>query len=106
MILEVRTYTVAAGKTGVWLEHYEKTGLPVQQKHLGGLVGFFTTEIGTLNRVVHMWKYDSLADREARRGAMAKDPDWQGYLKGGPQPSPIVSQETQILVPTAFSPMK
>ena len=40
MILEVRTYTVAAGKTGVWLEHYEKTGLPVQQKHLGGLVGF------------------------------------------------------------------
>jgi len=43
--------------------------LPVQQKFLGGLVGFFTCEIGTLNRIVHMWKYESLADREARRAA-------------------------------------
>ena len=106
MILEVRTYTTHPGKTAQWLEHYEKHGLAVQQKYLGGLVGFFTCEIGMLNRIVHMWKYGSLADREARRGAMAKDPEWQAYLKNGPQPSPLISQESQILTPTAFSPMK
>jgi NIPSNAP len=106
MILEVRTYTAQVGKTAQWLEHYEKHGLPVQQKYLGGLVGFFTAEIGALNQIVHMWKYESLADREARRGAMAKDPAWQEYLRSGPQPSPLISQESRILVPTAFSPMK
>ena len=54
MILEVRTYTAHPGKAAQWLEYYEKHGLPVQQKHLGGLVGFFTCEIGTLNRIVHL----------------------------------------------------
>jgi NIPSNAP len=106
MILEIRTYTVQPGKAQQWLDYYEKHGLPVQQKHLGGLVGFFTGEIGTLNQIVHLWKYESLADREARRAAMAKDPAWQSYLKDQPQPSPLVAQECRILTPTAFSPMK
>lgn len=106
MILEIRTYTVQPGKAQQWLDYYEKHGLPVQQKHLGGLIGFFTSEIGTLNQIVHLWKYESLADREARRGAMGKDPAWHAYLQGQPQPSPLVSQECRILNPTAFSPMK
>jgi len=106
MILEVRTYTAHPGKTAQWLEYYEKHGLPVQEKYLGGLVGFFTSEIGTLNQIVHMWRYESLADREARRGAMAKDPAWHQFLRGQAQPSPLVSQESRILIPTSFSPMK
>jgi hypothetical protein len=106
MILEVRTYTAYPGRATQWLEYYEKHGLPVQQKYLGGLVGFFTTDIGAVNQIVHMWKYESLADREARRAAMAKDPAWQAYLHGGPQPHPLMSQESRILIPTAFSPMK
>ncbi len=106
VILEVRTYTAYPGKAAQWLDYYEKHGLPVQLKHLGGLVGFFTTEIGTLNQIVHMWKYESLADREARRGAMAKDPAWQEFLRGQAQPSPLISQECRILIPTSFSPMK
>jgi len=106
MILEVRTYTAYPGRTAQWLEHYEKHGLAVQQKHLGGLVGFFTCEIGTLNQIVHMWKYESLADREARRAAMVKDSAWHDFLRSGPQPSPLMSQESRILIPTAFSPMK
>ena len=106
MILEVRTYTTHPGKGAIWLAYYEKHGLPVQEKHLGGLVGFFTSEIGTLNQNVHMWKYESLSDREARRAAMVKDPAWHAFIQNGPQPHPLISQESQILVPTAFSPMK
>src|SRR6202163_4331806 len=41
MILEVRTYTAYPGKAAQWLDYYEKHGLPVQQKYLGGLIGFF-----------------------------------------------------------------
>jgi hypothetical protein len=106
MILEVRTYTTHPGKAASWLAYYEKAGLPVQEKYLGGLVGFFTSEVGTLNQIVHMWKYESLADREARRGAMVKDPAWHAFVQGQPQPTPLISQTSQILVPTAFSPMK
>ena len=34
------------------------------------------------------------------------DPEWKIFLKNGPQPSPLISQESKILVPTEFSPMK
>ena len=71
MILEVRTYTAqTGGGTARWLEYYEKHGLPPSRRHLGQLVGFFTSEIGPLNQIVHMWRYESLADREARRATL------------------------------------
>ena len=104
MILEVRTYTMHPGKAGAWLEYYEKNGLPVQSRMLGRLI-FITSEIGPLNQIVHMWAYDSLADREQSRAALAKDPDWHAYLKNSP-PGLLVSQESKILNPTAFSPLK
>jgi len=105
MILEVRTYTANVGKAREWLDFYEKNGLPIQKRILGRLVGFFTSEIGPLNQIVHMWAYESLADREQRRGAMAKDPEWQAYLRNQPQ-GVLQAQETKILVPTAFSPLQ
>ena len=68
MILEVRTYTAQpGGGLARWLDFYEKNGLPPSLKHLGGLVGFFVSEIGPLNQIVHMWRYESLAI--ARRAA-------------------------------------
>jgi len=105
MILEVRTYTFNVGKVRIWLDYYEKHGLPVQERHLGRLVGFFTSETGRLNQVVHMRAYDSFADRETRRAAMLRDPAWLDVLKNEP-PGLIVSQESQILQPTSFSPLR
>jgi len=105
MILEIRTYTANVGKGPAWLDYYEKNGLSIQKRILGKLIGFFTCEIGELNKIVHLWAFESLADREARRAAMAKDPEWQAYLKNSP-PGLLIAQETQILTPTAFSPLK
>ncbi|HUZ75582.1 MAG TPA: NIPSNAP family protein [Stellaceae bacterium] len=104
MILEVRTYTAQPGKAREWLEYYENNGLPVQKRMLGRLVGFFTSELGPLNQIVHMWAYESLADREQRRAALAKEPEWHAYLKNQPQ-GVLAAQETRILVPTSFSPL-
>ena len=67
MIYEHRTYTVQHGTMDEYLERYEKFALPIQLKHLGRLLGFFVSEIGPLNQVIHIWAYDSLADREKRR---------------------------------------
>ena len=50
-------------KMGKWLALYEECALPVQLKYLGNLIGFFQTEIGTLNQVVHLWGFSDLNDR-------------------------------------------
>ena len=71
---------------------------------VGEPIGFFVTEIGTLNQVVHLWKYDSMADREQRRAKLAGAPNWGDYLDAA---TPfLLRMENRILVPTAFSPMK
>jgi hypothetical protein len=54
--------------------------------------------------VVHLWGYDSLAERERRRALLAADPEWQDYLKQSPDI--IVKMENRILVPAPFSPIK
>ena len=66
---------------GKWLALYEECALPVQQKYLGNLIGFFQTEIGTLNQVVHLWGFADLDDRARRRAEMAKDPAWHDFLR-------------------------
>ena len=105
MIVEMRTYTANIGKSREWLDYYEKNGLPVQKRMLGRLIGFFTTELGPLNQIIHVWAYESLGDREQRRAALMKEPEWQAYLKNSPT-GLLAAQETKILIPTAFSPLQ
>ena len=104
MILEERDYRLVQGMTGPFLAAYERLGLPVQRKHLGEPVGFFSTDIGELNHIVSMWRYDDYAQRSARRAAMLADPDWPAYLdaiKGM-----IDVQNIRILTPAPFSPLR
>jgi hypothetical protein len=81
MIVDHRTYELQPGRLKDFLALYEKEGLPVQLKHLGNLVGYYTTEVGNVNEIVHIWGYQDLADRTRRRAAMAADPAWQAYLQ-------------------------
>lgn len=104
MIVELRTYHIQPGKIQTWLSHYEKSGLPLQIRYLGNLIGFFTGEIGSINQVKHLWAYQSLAERETRRAALFNDPEWQEYRKN--IPPVVLSQNNEILVPTGFSPLK
>jgi hypothetical protein len=106
LIIDHRTYTMHPLKLGKWLELYKACALPVQLRHLGNLLGFFQTEIGTLNQVVHLWGFDDLADRTRRRAAMAKDPDWAEFLRRNEELGALMHQESKIIVPTGFSPIK
>jgi hypothetical protein len=103
MIVEQRTYRVRAGSLRDYLHTYEhEGGLALQKEYLGRLVGYFNTEIGPLNEIVHLWAYDDLADRERRRAALAADPRWQAYAPKIFQF--IETQESKILRPAPFSP--
>jgi len=106
VVIDHRTYTMHPLKLGKWLELYETRALPIQLRHLGNLIGFFQTEIGTLNQVVHLWGFEDLADRQRRRAAMALDPEWAEFLRLNEELGALMHQENKIIVPTSFSPMK
>ena len=60
MIIDLRTYTVAPGKVAAYLDLYEREGYPIHCRHQGEPLGYYLSEIGTLNQVVHIWKYESM----------------------------------------------
>jgi len=104
MIVEERIYRIRSGKMKDYLALVRDEGLAIQKPILGNLIGYFVTEIGPLNHVVHMWGYDSLDDRARRRAALASDPRWQDF---SPRlAATIESLENRILVPVDFSPLK
>jgi NIPSNAP len=104
MIIDERTYQVAGGKMAELLKLYEEEGLATQSKHLGKPFGYFIVEVGEFNSIVHMWAYDSMAEREEKRAKMQADPAWQAYLKKAG--SYFVKQQTRILKNAPFWPVK
>ena len=104
MIYEERIYTIRPGKLAQYMKNYEELGLPVQMEVIGNLVGFFHTEIGGLNKVVHIWGYRNLDERLKKRAELAAHPDWPAYLDANLEF--IQSQENRLLIPAAFSPLQ
>jgi len=95
MYVEERMYTLQPGKAPEYLKNYETEGMAVQLRHLPHMVGYYVTEVGPQNMVIHLWAYDDLNQREKCRAALQADPAWQAYL---PKVRPlIVSQDTRIL---------
>jgi hypothetical protein len=104
MIVEERTYQLGVGKLAEYLRLYGEEGRGIQEPILGHMVGWFTAnDIGDLNTIVHLWAYEDLADRAARRATMVADPAWQAFVaKLAPL---IVRQESRILQPAPWSPI-
>ncbi len=104
MIIDHRTYTVAHGCKQDFISKFEEHGLPVQLKHLGNMIGYFTTLVGSVNDLVHMWGYENFADMERRRDARNADPAWGEFRRM--TKGMLVKQETRILKPTSFSTLR
>lgn len=64
MIYEIRTYRLKVGALADYVKNVTEEGISIQKKYLGNLVGYYFSEIGPLNEVVHIWAYDSLEERE------------------------------------------
>jgi hypothetical protein len=106
MLYEIRTYTFKPLRAAEWLALYKSEALPLQKEFLGELVGFFTTEIGDISQIVHIWAYKSLDDRLERRDKMAADRRWQAFGSKVKALDILVSMESRIMRPTDFSPLK
>ena len=103
MFYEIRIYSMKNGGIPEYLKVVGEEGIAIQKKHLGNLVGYFSSEIGPVNEIVHIWGFASLDDRQARRARLAADPEWQAFL---PKIRDlIVTAENKIMTPAAFSPL-
>jgi NIPSNAP len=104
VIVEMREYTLQHGSVPEYLRLYEEEGMAIQVPILGTMYGYFHTEVGVQNQVVHLWAYRDHADREARRARLQADPAWKAYL---PKIRPLLLwQQTRIMRPAPFFSME
>jgi hypothetical protein len=88
------------------LDLYEKHGYGPHVRNLGKPLGFLVSESGELNTIVHMWVYEDAADRAKKRAAMYADPEWQAYVKMSVAAGYIIEQNTRLMTPASFYPLK
>lgn len=106
MLVDHRTYRIKPGMVQPQLDLYEQYGLAAQTRHIGQPVAYMFAESGDLNTLVHIWAYESAADREQKRAKMAADPEWQTYLKKNAEAGYLWQQTTKLMIPAKFAPIK
>lgn len=106
MFVEQRIYTANPGKLQAWLQLYEAEAAPVSARHVGPLIGFFTTEFGPLNKAVFFRGYDDIDDRAKGIAAREADPAWTAFRQKSAALGALREQEAKLLKTTSFSPIR
>ncbi len=97
MIYEFRTYTIQPRMMGEFMKRWEPM-LPKRLEH-SRLAAMWTTEIGPLNQVIHVWEYKDAAERVKVREAVVKAGIWP------PKTTDIITDmKSEIMIPQAFTP--
>lgn len=101
-IYELRTYSVIVGKMSEVISHYKNEGWPALAKHPPKLVGYFTGDVGAINELIHVWKFDDDADRRAFWATLYADPAFQAFAaKLRPL---LLSQENKLMLNAPWGP--
>ena len=97
----MRTYDIAMGKTPEYMAAVREIALPVRESYGVKLAGWYYTDVGALNKVVHIWAYRDYAHFEEAREAFRTDERWvNDYV---PRVKGIVlRQENQIMRASDF----
>ena len=101
MIYDMRIYDLIPGSVAAYMQAVEEIALPVREAQGIALAGWYTPDVGPLNRVVHIWAYRDYAHFEKARPAFRNDPRWtEEYLprvKGM-----IVKQQSMVMNGSGF----
>ncbi len=104
---EIRTYTYVSGELRNIVNAWEKA--IAGRLQFGPVCAIWYSELGGLNKFVHIWPFASLNDRtEARRKANAAGV-WPPSVVAKREGLPgyrLHSQENKIVMPAAFSPLQ
>src|SRR6476646_3014430 len=96
MLYELRTYTLKAGTLGDVVKAASTVWRDIRGDNFGKLEGYWFTEIGPLNQVLHMWSYKDYAERTKLRGELAKNPRWGSEYLPLIRPN-LVRQDIRLL---------
>lgn len=101
-IYEMRTYGVVVGKMSEVIELYKTLGWPAISRHPPKLCGYFTSDVGALNQLVHLWKFENDEDRRAFWAGVFSDPEFLAFAK---LLRPLLQhQENQLLLAAPWGP--
>ena len=95
MIVEFRTYRLKPGTVATAEERFGQA-LPARTK-VSPLAAFWHTEVGPLNRIIHVWPYDSFEQRTQVRSQ--KIEGWPPNIREF-----VEEQQSEIFIPAPFSP--
>jgi hypothetical protein len=103
-IYELRTYTLYVGKMGEATTLYSELGFPALDKggHAKKLIGYFQSDVGTINQLVHLWKFDDDADRRRHWKGVYADAAFMNFA-GKFRPL-IMTQEVKLLLAAPWGP--
>lgn len=104
-IYEMRTYTLQVGVMSAAVKLYQEFGFPALQKggHDANLVGYFVADTGTMNQLVHLWKFNDDAHRRAHWQAVFANTDFVDGFAVKFRPL-IQSQEVKLLTAAPWGP--
>jgi hypothetical protein len=106
MLIDHRTYTCRVGTLRKQIEAYEKYGFGPQKRHFGEPLAWLVSETGDVNTYVHIWIYENAEDRNRKRAALFKDPEWLVYLEKTVENGYLIKQDSKLMSPASFAPIK
>jgi hypothetical protein len=97
MIFEIRTYTLKPG-TVPQAEQAFADKIAERVKY-SPLAGFWRSEVGTLNQIIHIWSYKDTNERAKIRAEVIEKKVWPPAIADF-----VLEMETKILYAAPFSP--
>jgi len=96
MIYELRTYTLKQGSLPDVVKAASTVSSDIRKDNYGKLEGYWQTEIGPLNQVLHLWSYHDLSQRAQLRAELHKNPRWAAEYIPLIRPH-LMRQETRLM---------
>jgi hypothetical protein len=103
MIYELRTYTLKPGTLGDMLKAASTISHDIRKDNYGKLEGYWSTEIGPLNQVLHLWSYSSYDERARLRAELGKNPRWTSEYT--PVIRPLIARQDIRLLNALIAPV-
>jgi hypothetical protein len=98
MIYELRTYTVKQGTLPEVIKNSGTVSRAIRKDDYGKLEAYWSTDIGPLNQVMHLWSYSDLNERARLRGELAENPRWNTEYRPLIRPH-LIRQDIRLLNP-------
>ena len=101
-IYELRMYTLYVGKINEAKEIYQNYGWPAIKKYEKYLIKYFIGDVGALNQIIHLWKFN---DDNHRRMVWEQIYSDKSFLNFASKFRPLVKkQENKLMTAAPWTP--